>query len=152
MLFRSAHGQGYLPRNYILDLENVGLASPLSFFTVLNSDLLLWPQSAIPTVTGLFFFICVLQRWCMRAFLATWAPSFSGCTRALLATTPRCRRSKSSFGFTRFPTRFVSDSKSTSNTPGRIPTALIWIWWVRHRLADVWMPNSNGQVKFVKKC
>lgn len=70
--------------------------------------------------------VSVFQPSCMPVSLETSPPSSRDCTRVRHATMLKCYGSKSSSAFTRFPTRWGRGWRSTSNTPGPTPMALIW--------------------------
>ena len=107
--------------NLLLTMVN-GFFFPLSLLFALRTTAVAVDAAAAADTTSHPQLLCTLVS------SVTWAPSFSDCTRAQLATTHRCRRLKSSYASTRSLIRSVSVSRSTSSMLGRTPTALIWIW------------------------
>lgn len=73
----------------------------------------------------------VSQLWCTPASLGTCLLSSRGCIQVQLDTTCRCCESKNSSASTKSQTRWGRGWKSTSNTPGRTPTASTWTWYER---------------------
>lgn len=62
-------------------------------------------------------------------------PSSRGCIQVRPGITCKCSGSKNSSASTRSPTHWGRGWRSTSNMPGRIPTASTWTWYEKHDIS-----------------
>lgn len=84
----------------------------------------------------------------MPASLGMCPPSSRGCIQVRPGITSRCYGSKNSSASTRSQTHWGRGWRSTSNTPGRTPTASTWTWYERECSVCVLL-SSDYNFKFV---